>query len=229
VNSRLKRRLIVVTGVIVVVTVTVLAVVASATASKTVTVAEAASGSYDGMKIQVSGKVIDDSYSIEGSVLRFSLYDDAQGTAGVQDAQAAEGLEVVYDKGISATFGNQVTAICTGTIGSDGVLVATELVTKCPSKYENSTNALDVTQLRSYGEDIVGKPVKLAGVIREGTLKPVGQQDRFVLMGQEEGDDLSILFEGALPDGVREGGEVVLTGSLDAVGRFRATDVALKG
>jgi cytochrome c-type biogenesis protein CcmE len=217
--------------VVVIVVLAILAVV-NGTASKSVTVAQAVSGAYSGTKVQVTGKVVDNSYSIDGNVLSFSIYDD--GAEAADDAQGAQPggrsqLKVIYDKGISATFGNQVEAICTGVINDDGVLVCTELVTKCPSKYENSTDSLSVSQLWSYGESIVDKPVRVSGVLQAGTLKPVGQEDRFVLAGQEGGQDLPVAYEGALFDEVRDGTELVITGSLNSSGRFVATDVALRG
>jgi cytochrome c-type biogenesis protein CcmE len=260
----------VVTGVIVIVIAVVLAIVGGATAAKTISVAEAVSGSSNGVKVQVTGKVVDNSYSLDGNVLTFSIYEDsgdADGASGANDTDSADGagnnpsgssagniaaataasyqLKVRYDRGVSATFGNQVTAICTGTIGEDGVLACTELVTKCPSKYENSTDALSVSQLLSYGEQIVGKPVKVAGTIQAGTLKSAAEgQDRFVIVGADSagstggagvagtaGDlvELSVAYSGALSDEVRDGSEVVLTGALDNNGRFEATDVALRG
>jgi cytochrome c-type biogenesis protein CcmE len=241
VNKRLKRRLVAVTGVVVIVVLAILAVVYG-TASKSVTVAQAASGAYNGTKVQVTGKVVDNSYSIDGTVLSFSIYDSGEdggegadsGSQGAQGAQeGAQGarprLKVVYDKGISATFGNQVEAICTGIINEEGVLICTELVTKCPSKYENSTDSLSVAQLLSYGENILDKPVKLSGTLQAGTLKPVGQGARFALAGVDGSDDLPVFYEGALSDEVRDGAELVITGSLDSSGRFEATDVALRG
>lgn len=236
-NNRLKRRLVVVTGIIVIVVVSVLAIVGAATASKTVTVAEAASGEFNGSKVQVTGKVVDNSYSLDEGVLNFAIYDEEDGTRTQ--------LKISYDKGVSATFGNQVTAICTGTISAEGVLKCVELVTKCPSKYESSVDALTPSQLLSYGEQIIGKPVKLTGELKAGTLSPVGQGDRFVLIeaGQAATDaspnvsadstttaqELSIRYEGALSDEIQGGSTLVLTGSLNASGRFEATDVALKG
>ena len=75
-------------------------------------------------------------------------------------------LRVKYEGGVAATFGNDVTAICTGKVGADGVLHATELVTKCPSKYENSSNALGVAQLAEYGDSVLDKPVKVTGTVK---------------------------------------------------------------
>ncbi|MDR2587622.1 MAG: cytochrome c maturation protein CcmE [Coriobacteriales bacterium] len=235
-NKRLKRRLVVVTGVVVIVVLAILAVV-NGTTSKTVTVEQAASGAYNGTKVQVTGKVVDNSYAIDGNTLSFSIYDDGAQAAASTDAQGVQGaqpagrpqLKVIYDKGVSATFGNQVEAICTGVINDDGVLVCTELVTKCPSKYENSTDSLSVSQLWSYGESIIDKPVRISGALQAGTLKPVGQEDRFVLAGQDGGQNLPVVYEGALSDEVRDGAELVVTGALNSSGRFVATDVALRG
>ena len=68
-NTKTKRRLVVVTGVIVVVLAIVLAVVGSGGAAKTVSVADALSGSYDSDRIQVSGNVVDNSFATEDNVL----------------------------------------------------------------------------------------------------------------------------------------------------------------
>ena len=56
------------------------------------------------------------------------------------------------------------------------MLNASELVTKCPSKYENATNALTVSQLTGYGDEVVDKPVKVAGAVKDGTLKAAGYE-----------------------------------------------------
>ena len=114
--------------------VVILAVVGGTSSAKTVSVAEAATGSYADQKIQVSGNVVENSFATEGNVLTFDIYDP--------NGDITQQLRVRFEGGVSATFGNDVTAICTGKVGEDGVLNASELVTKCPSKYENATNAL---------------------------------------------------------------------------------------
>lgn len=129
-SKKMKRRLGVVSVVIVVVLVAVLAFVGGNTSAQSVSVSQAASGSVDGQKVQVSGNVVEGSFSTEGDVLLFSIYDP--------DATTGEQLAVRYTGAASSTFGNDVTAICTGRIGEDGVLEATELITKCPSKYEGA-------------------------------------------------------------------------------------------
>lgn len=216
----MKKRLIGVSGAIVIVVVLVLAFVGSGTAAKTVSVAEAAEMPGSGQKVQVSGNVVPDSYDTENGILTFSIY-DPEGDAGTH-------LAVAYDGAAASTFGNDVTAICTGKIRDDGVLAASELVTKCPSKYESAENALSVERLLEYGDAIVGKMVKVSGVVDGDTLQPAGQGDRFAIAG-DAGGRLDVTFDGALPDGVGGGASVVLTGSLGADGKFAATDVALEG
>lgn len=220
-NAKMKRRMVVVTGVIVIVLIVVLTVVGSGTSAKTVSVSDAASGAYAGERIQVSGNVVENSFYTEDNVLVFDIY-DPEGDAGQK-------LNVRYDQGVSATFGNDVTAICTGKMGADGTLHASQLVTKCPSKYENATDALDVAQLAEYEESIQDKPVKITGTVKAGSLSAVGQKERMVLVSSDGVSEVSVAFAGALSDEVADGAELVVTGSLQADGTFSATDVALKG
>ena len=220
-NAKTKRRMVVVTGIIVVVLIVVLAVVGGNTSAKSVSIAEATTGQYADQRIQVSGNVVENSFATEDNVLTFDIYDP--------DGEAGQKLHVRYDGGVSATFGNDVTAICTGKVGADGVLHATELVTKCPSKYENSSNALGVAQLADYGDSVLDKPVKVTGTVKDGTLAAAGQGDRFVLVDAEGAPELSVLFDDALSDEVRDGSTLVLTGSLNEDGKFHATEVSLAG
>ena len=140
-RSKMKRRLGIVSVVVAVVLVAVLAVAGGNTAAKSVSIADAVNGDMQGQKIQVSGNVVDDSYTSEGDVLTFAIYDP--------NTSSSEQLVVRYVGSASSTFGNDVTAICTGKIDSDGILQATELITKCPSKYEGadaSQHPADVTE-----------------------------------------------------------------------------------
>lgn len=210
-----------VTGIIVIVLVVILAVVGGSGAAKSATVADAVAGKYADQKIQVTGNVVENSYATNDNVLTFAIYD--------KDGNPAEQLNVRYEGGVSATFGNDVTAICTGKINDAGVLECSELVTKCPSKYENADSALTVEQLLGYGESVYGNVVKVAGSVGAGSLKAAGQGDRFILVDAETGDSMPVVFEGALSDGIADGSAVVLTGSLGADGKFAATDVALEG
>ncbi len=220
-NTKMKRRLTAVTGAIVIVVAVVLAIVAGTTSAKTVTVAEAAEGAYKGSKIEVTGKVVDNSFTYSSSSLAFSIYDEA--------GDVAKTLKVIYDKGVQSSFGNQITATCTGVIDEQGTLRCSELVTQCPSKYEGATDALTVTQMSNYGAEIIGKPVKVTGTIKAGTMKAAGQGDRFVITDESGENEFSVVYEGALSDEVKDGAAVVLSGALSDPDSFIATDVALKG
>ena len=221
-NAKLKRRLAVVTGVIIIVVIVVLAVVGGSTSAKSVTVAEALSGQYVNARVKVSGNVVDNSYYTEDNVLVFDIYD--------ADASSADKLTVRFDGGVSSTFGNGVTAICTGKITEDGVLEASELITKCPSKYENASSALSVSELLDYGSDIQDKTVKITGMVQEGSVSDATAEVRFVLQDtSDEQTSISICYDGALSDEVGGGAMVVITGALQQDGTFLATEVALEG
>lgn len=220
-NAKMKRRLAVVSGVIVIAIIVALAVVGGNTAAKTVSVAEAASGSYADKKVQVSGNVVTDSFEMKDGVLTFSIYDPV--------ADPNTHVAVRYDGAASSTFGNDVTAICTGKMTPSGELVCSELVTKCPSKYEDSARALSVARLLEYGEAVFDKPVKVTGTVKPATLVAAGSAERFVLLDADGQGELSVAFDGALSESVAEGSSVVLTGSLGSDGSFDATEVALEG
>ena len=221
-NTKTKRRMIVVTGVIIMVLIVVLAVVGGSSSAKPATISDLATGEYVDQKIQVSGNVVENSYTTEDDVLTFDIYDP--------NGDASQQLRVRFEGGVSATFGTNVTAICTGKMGQDGVLNCSELVTKCPSKYENATDALSVGQLLGYGDGIVGNTVKVSGVVKDGTLKAAGEGDRLVIVDAgNAADQLAVLFDGALSEDIADGSSLVLTGSMDEQGKFAATDVALEG
>ncbi len=220
-NAKMKKRMIAVSGVIVIVLILVLAFVGGNSAAQMLSVAEAVENPQAGQKVQVSGNVVQDSFSTTDNVLTFKIYDP--------EGDAAQQLEVRYDGAASSTFGNDVTAICTGKIDDAGVLQCSELVTKCPSKYENAEDALTVEQLVGYGDEVTGKMVKVSGTVKSGTLTAAGAAERFVLADAAGAGELSVAFDGALSDEVADGSAVVLTGSMNADGTFAATDVALEG
>ena len=221
-NSKMKRRLIVVTGVIVVVLAIVLAIVGSSGAAKTISVKDALESDLAGERVQVSGNVVDNSFATVDGVLTFDIY-------------PAQKLHVSYDGAVSSTFGNGVTAICTGKIveGEGGLeLVCSELVTKCPSKYESATDALSVTNLLDYGDSIINTTVKLKGTVKAGTLTSAAEsgEPRFVVVDASDASrEIAVDYDGALADGIADGTSVVVTGSLEASGAFKATDVAQEG
>jgi cytochrome c-type biogenesis protein CcmE len=221
-NTKTKRRLVVVSGVIIIVLVVILALVGSNSSAKTVSIDEALNTSIGtDQKIQVSGTVVDNSFEIKGNTLTFALYDP--------DGESTLQLSVVFEGGISATFGNGVTAIVTGKLSDDKVLVATEMLTKCPSKYESATDALSVSRLLDYQESILDKPVKVVGVVGSDTLNPAGTDERFVLIDSEGNAAVSVEYDGALSEEIQSGSTLIVTGSLAENGKFVATDVSLEG
>ena len=225
-NTKTRRRLVIVTGLIVIVAVAVLAVVGGTTAAQGITVAQALDGTHVGQRVQVTGAVADDSYEFSDDGVIFAIAD----AEGPSDAS----LQVSYSGAASSTFGNGVTAICTGTLSSEGgtpTLQATEMVTQCPSKYESATDALGVAALQGYRQDIVGTTVRVTGTVKEGSLSAAGAADsRFVLAdASDAATTLPIVFDGALSEDVQAGAAVVVTGALSADGSFAATDVALEG
>ena len=220
-NARMKRRLGVVTGLIVIVAIVVLAIVGGNSAARTVSVAEALELRGDN-KIQVTGNVAENSFAIDGDVLTFQIYD------AEADPAAAQLLDVRYDGGVSATFGNDVTAICTGKKNASGVLNCSELVTKCPSKYENASGSLSVGDLLGYGDKVLNKPVVVSGAVGPGGIAGIDADTRFVLIDTASASNMPVRYSGALPEGMIEGARIVMTGSIGADGAFTATNVAFE-
>ncbi len=223
VNARTKKRLIIVTGVIVIVMAIILAVVGGNSSAKTVSLAQATSGEVNNERIQVTGNVVKDSYSVDGNVLAFDIYDP--------DNADTPTLHVLYDGAAASTFGNDVTAICTGKIADDGVMHAGELVTKCPSKYESGTEALSVSRTLSYGNEIAGKTVRVVGTVVAGSQNAAGTGDRLMVADADDPSQvMSVKFDGAASEEtLADGASVVLTGDLTLDGKFSATDIALQG
>lgn len=216
-----KQRFIVVGGIVLIVVLGMLAFFGANTAVKVMTVEEAAQPAAVGQRVEVTGNVVNNSFDIDGDILTFAIADADDPTTD---------LRVSYDRGVSATFGNGVTAICTGTIQDDGVLKCSELVTKCPSKYETATDALSVGRLLGYGEQIVDKTVKVQGAIASGSLTDATADIRFQLVDSESAKDaVPVKYQGALSEEVVEGANVVLLGAYNADGKFTATEVALEG
>ena len=49
-------------------------------------------------------------------------------------------------------------------------LKATEMITKCPSKYESAQGAIPVADLLLKGDSVLGKPVRATGYVKAGTI-----------------------------------------------------------
>ena len=221
-NSQMKRRMMVVGGIIIIVVIILAAVLGAGSTAKVITPSDAATNNYGDTKVQVSGTVVDNSYTVdEQGVLNFEVRDEG--------ATSGPTLRVSFDKGVSATFGNGITAICTGRIDSNGVLQCTELVTKCPIKYENASDALSVGALLAYDKaTMVGKTVKITGLVMDGSLKSATESVRLVLLDANKNTSINIVFGGALSDDITNGSSLVITGALQEDGSFLASEVALE-
>ena len=234
-NAATKKRLIIVTIAIVMVLAVILAVVGGGSAAKAISLEEAASGEFNDQRIQVSGNVMPNSYSTNTDSVEFTIYqapteEEEQAGTNKVEVDKSVTLKVYYEGGVSATFGNDVTAICTGKIGDDGVLRCNELVTKCPSKYESATEALEVARMLEYGDSILDKPVKVHGTVVPGTQRAAGSDERFQLADLKDSSvTVGVAFDGALSEeAIVDGAKLVLTGSMDKQGVFNATNVAIE-
>lgn len=220
--KNMKTRMIAVGGIIVIVLILAVAIIGGSSSAKVVSVDEAAAGNLGDAKLQVSGIVVDNSYEVDtDGVLTFDVCDENGGTST---------LHVSFDKGVSATFGNGITAICTGRMDGNGTLVCSELITKCPSKYENATDALGVSQILGYGDTMIGKTAKITGLVAEGTLADATNDIRLVLVDADDATvTVNVRFAGALSDEIADGSSLVVMGALADDGTFLATGVALEG
>ena len=217
-NKKAKRRLIVVGGIVIVAMLVIVAVAGAGGAASSLKIGDVLGGNYEGKKVQVSGAVVADSLSAKGSTAVFQIAPEP-GTDN-EAADAGQKLTVSYDGALPATFGTGVVAICTGTVDG-GELSATELVTKCPSKYESAEGSLTVKNLLDQADTMTGKDTKVCGYIR-GDISDATADYRFSI--ESQGATMNVAYEGALPDDLKDGTAVVVSGKLNADGTFEASD-----
>lgn len=223
-NKRARNRLIGITAIILIsIAAIFFAMQSQNVAAYNLTVQEALENPENvGKRIKVGGVVVTGSWDKKTNPMTFEIRDEAD------EAGTGKIMTVVYSGAAPSTFGDGVTAIVTGELGENSTLQAGEMITKCPSKYESATGAYEVTMLKAKSDAMVGIPVKVAGIVKSGSIVPPGGAVRFIILNAEgASDELNIAYEGALPDGMKDGSEVVITGSLDEAGAFVATDVAM--
>lgn len=85
----------------------------------------------DGEQIRVGGGVQ------PGSIKERALSDELRFTI----TDGTNTLPVVYDGVVPDIFQEDVEVVAEGTIGPDGTLVATKLLTKCPSRFDDGSTA----------------------------------------------------------------------------------------
>lgn len=223
-NKRARNRLIGITAIIVIAVVAIFATMSSRNVTAyNMTVADASKPDNVGKRIKVGGVVVNGSWDKKSNPMTFKIRDEDD-----KDATGEE-ITVIYSGAVPSTFGDGVTAIVTGEIDGNNVIQAGEMITKCPSKYESAAGAYQVIQLKKSAETMVGIPVKVGGVVKAGTILPPGGAVRFVILNEAGStEELSVAYEGALPDGMVDGSKVVLTGELDETSAFNATNVAIE-
>lgn len=214
-NRSAKRRLVVVGGIIVVAMLVIVAIAGSGGAASSLSISDVVSGDYRGKKVQVSGSVVADSLTSEGSTALFEIQPE--------DASGQETLTVRYDGALPATFGTGVVAICTGTVESDNTLAATELVTKCPSKYESAEGSLTVKGLLDQAESMTGEATKVCGYVR-GEVLPVDAAEGYRFTLESQGAAINVIWDGGMDEAVTDGTALVVSGALSADGTFTASD-----
>lgn len=180
--------------------------------------------SYVGKQVKVGGTVVAGSWDKKTNPMRFVIRGEKDTT------NSGPTLKVVFTGTVPATFGDGVVAIVTGKLDASGTVTAADMITKCPSKYESATGATPVADLVAGGATLEGKPQRVTGFVKPGSMAPVGSTaDRFILTQNADGSGQSVPvgFAGVLPDGIKDGSQVVMGGALEQ-GKFVATSVALE-
>jgi len=224
-NKRARNRLIGIAVIIALGLIALFITLTSNTSSFNMTVAEAAKSVNVGERVKVGGVVVNGSWDKRTNPMRFQIRDedDTDGTGPT--------LTVIYTGAtVPSTFGDGVTAIVTGVMEEGAMIKSNEMITKCPSKYETSTDAYTVTQLKERADAMVEVPVRVAGYVKDGKVNPSGSAVRFILVDEQGGlVELNVAFEAALPDAVATPDtKVVLTGELNRNGAFEAVNVAIE-
>lgn len=186
------------------------------------TVAEvAADKGLVGEQVQVSGPVLAGSWTPGARPLVFKITDQGKSDGAT--------LKVVWKGAVPSAFGDGTVAIIKGIVDKDGSLAASSLITQCPSKYASATDALTVGDLVDKGTNFLGKPVKVSGYVGPGSVKAPGTGERFKLTAEiGGGESIPVRYTGALPSGMKDRTQVVLTGKLGSDGTFTATQVSLQ-
>lgn len=214
-NKSAKRRLMVVGGVVVIAMLVIVAIAGSGGSASSLSIADVLGGAYDGKKVQVSGAVVADSLTSEGSTAVFKIAPE-----GVDAADEQQALTVHYNGALPATFGTGVVAICTGLV--DGkTLEATEMVTKCPSKYESAEGSLTVKGLLDQKDAMLHKDTKVCGFVM-GEVADAQADYRFTI--ESQGETLKVVYDGGLDEDIVDGTALVVSGHLESDGVFVATE-----
>ena len=222
-NKRARARLIGVTAIVLLAIVAIIVGAGGQQGAYYKKVSEVATDkSLVGERVRVGGAVVAGSWDKKSNPMTFAIREEGD------ESEGGPTIKVVYNGTVPSTFGDGVVAIVTGELGQDGALTSNDMITKCPSKYQSATGALSVSDLLNGGDDLTGKSVKVTGYVT-GEIAPPGGEVRFVIANDATGSDktVSVFYDGAIPQGMKAGSQVVLGGSLDKSGTFDAVSVAM--
>jgi cytochrome c-type biogenesis protein CcmE len=139
VNTKARTRLLIATGVIVAVFVVGVVYVVSREGAYYRQVSELTGGEYVGKNVKVGGRVLGDSLTRGDSGFVF----DIQDLTGQADT-----VKVEYDGQVPDTFGPGADVVVLGTYSESaagGLITASQVQTKCPSKYEGAATTPTAT------------------------------------------------------------------------------------
>ena len=88
----------------------------------------------------------------------------------------------------------------------------------------SATYYYEVGELAQKGDSVYGTNVKVRGFVEEGSMvsQAEGATLNFTLADEARSNQLRVVYQGAVPDSFKEGGEVVCEGQLSQDGTFRA-------
>jgi cytochrome c-type biogenesis protein CcmE len=173
-----------------------------------------------GRQIEVTGEVVAGSWISGTKPFVFEIEDSK--------AEGSGRVRVLWNDVVPGAFGDGTTATVTGVINENGDIEAKYLVTKCPSKYESATGALNVNDVLDRSQELLGSTLKVTGIVVGGSIQPAGGAERFRIADSATAtDSLPIAYGGGLSEEFEDGVRVVITGSIEADGIFQATEVAL--
>ena len=100
-------------------------------------------------------------------------------------------------------------------------LEASEMVTKCPSKYESAEGSLTVKGLLDQQDSMMFKDTKVCGYVK-GEINDAQADFRFTI--ESQGETLKVVYDGGLDEAITDGTALVISGHLDSDGVFVATE-----
>jgi cytochrome c-type biogenesis protein CcmE len=218
-NTRARNRLIGVTAIILIVAAAFVPLMMSGGAKETSVkdLAVGGNAALVGTRVKVTGAVVAASWDKKTNPMVFKIR--------TEGATSGPEVLVTYNGSAPNTFGSDTIAILTGDLTALGDLKASEMVTKCPSKYQSASNAATISTVLASPPD---SPIRVQGYLKPASLGEASAAQRFVLSSAADGtgDSFPVAFTGTMPNGTADGVKLVVFGKLES-GVFVATDVAI--